>query len=72
MEESKIYNDVELYSYIYSLKLQGYRGNYYIFYNKLEKKYYSYSEYIEKQNPQLYKNVDLDFICLVEIIDDYY
>ena len=58
---------MQLQNYIESLKTKGYKGKFYIFYNKLEEKYYSYSEYIEKQNKQLYDNIDLKFIKAIEI-----
>lgn len=58
---------MNLDKYIEELKSKGYKGKYYIFFNTMENKYYSYSEYIEKQNPQLYLNIDLKFIKAIEI-----
>lgn len=58
---------MQLQNYIDNMKTKGYKGKFYIFYNKLENKFYSYSEYIEKQNPQLYSNIDLKFIKAIEI-----
>lgn len=58
---------MQLQNYINNLKERGYKGKFYIFYNKLENKFYSYSEYIEKQNKQLYNNIDLEFVKVVEI-----
>ena len=58
---------MQLQNYISDMKAKGHKGKFYIFYNKLEEKYYSYSEYIEKQNPQLYENIDLEFVKSIEI-----
>ena len=58
---------MQLQNYINDMKAKGYKGKFYIFFNRLENKYYSYSEYIEKQNQQLYENIDLQFIETVEI-----
>lgn len=59
---------MQLQNYIESLKSKGYIGKFYIFYNKLEKKFYSYSKYIVDQNEQLFENVDLEFVKIIEIL----
>ena len=58
---------MQLQNYIDDMKTKGYKGKFYIFFNNLENKYYSYSEHIEKQNKQLYDNIDLKFIKAIEI-----